>query len=233
MTSWSFCWAARTASSMSANSYAGSNGSVAVVGRVFATRFHWTRRRMIEALSSAEPRTRSGRSGTQRKLGSSWKPTHIAPPRTTAGAARPASTDKTTTRRTMRLTNVSWRAARFSGAVRESGHPSGCRVRLVLATGEGCARLGKLDWSHEPFGVGGHFHARRAQDPDDLPRGRRLVRGSRRAAAGDRARRGRRARTARPVRLGGLEAHSASAPELSRGPLRPLPRRTARRATVS
>ena len=50
ITSWSFSCAALTASSMSSNSYAGSNGSDALAGRVFAARFHWTRRRMIDAL---------------------------------------------------------------------------------------------------------------------------------------------------------------------------------------
>ena len=62
MTSWSASCAARTASSMSSKTYAGSNGSVGLAGRVFATRFHWTRSRMIVAFACAAPCTRALRS---------------------------------------------------------------------------------------------------------------------------------------------------------------------------
>ena len=49
ITSWSASCAARTASSMSSKTYAGSNGFVGLDGRVLATRFHWTSSRMIVA----------------------------------------------------------------------------------------------------------------------------------------------------------------------------------------
>ena len=59
------------------------------------------------AFDCAEPSTRALRSPTQRKLGSSWNPTHMRSAATAVGAARPASTDRTMTRRTIRLTKVS------------------------------------------------------------------------------------------------------------------------------
>src|SRR5262249_37370876 len=58
----------------------------------------------------------------------------------------------------------------------------------------------------EPLGLGSDLHARRAQDPDGVPRHRRVVGGTCGAAAGHRLRRGGRARAARSLRVGGLEA---------------------------
>src|SRR3990170_5007771 len=120
MTSWSYSWALRTASSTSSKMYAGSNGSDGLAGRVLAARFHWTSSLMIEALACADDWTRAARLPTQRKLGSSWKPIHMRSAARAAGAVTAPRTNRAMTRRTVRLTGVSLKAANSTGALRES-----------------------------------------------------------------------------------------------------------------
>jgi hypothetical protein len=101
------CCAFLTTSSTSSNRYAGSNGSVASVGRVGAA---FDQSMSVRTTEAPLPRARSiasVRPPSKRSTGSSWKPTHMRSAADAAGATRAAVRQARTSKRTTNRTRTS------------------------------------------------------------------------------------------------------------------------------
>ena len=88
---------------------------------------------MIVEPASAEDLIRVARLFTQRKLGSSWNPTHILSAAIAAGAVSAVSTHKAKTRRTMRLKRspLRWACVAAIHLQKWPSHRSGSSMRVV------------------------------------------------------------------------------------------------------
>ncbi len=109
---------------------------------------------------------RARRSPTQRKLGSSWKPTHMRSAAMAVGAAKPGEHGQNDDEADDTSHEVSPRGGEDGGA-EDLRHPSGCRVSLVLATCAGsCDRVALVRLARgERLRLGSDLHAGRPQDP--------------------------------------------------------------------